>query len=61
MATRPSQIDNRNFLAPVGFKFNLKRSPGVAYFCNSANIPDLNLVLQINQTISETFQYPEID
>ena len=43
MATRPSQIDNRNFLAPVGFKFNLKRSPGVAYFCNSANIPDLNL------------------
>ena len=43
MATRPSQIDNRNFLAPVGFKFSLKRSPGVAYFCNSANIPDLNL------------------
>ena len=43
MATRPSQIDNRNFLAPVGFKFNLKRSPGVAFFCNSANIPDLNL------------------
>ena len=43
MATRPSQIDNRNFLSPVGFKFTLKRSPGVAYFCNSANIPDLNL------------------
>ena len=43
MATRPSQIDNRNFLAPVGFKFNLKRSPGVAYFCNIAINPDLNL------------------
>tara|TARA_Y100001963_G_C6577044_1_gene351586 strand:- start:112 stop:672 length:561 start_codon:yes stop_codon:yes gene_type:complete len=39
---RPSQIENRNFLAPTGFKFNLKRSPGVAYFCNSANIPDLS-------------------
>ena len=38
---RPSQLENRNFLSPVGFKFNLKRSPGVAFFCNSANIPDL--------------------
>ena len=37
-----SQIENRNFLSPTGFKFNLKRSPGVAYFCNTANIPDLN-------------------
>ena len=33
----PTQIENRNFLAPVGFKFNLQRSPGVAYFCNQAN------------------------
>ena len=39
----PTQIQNRNFLAPVGFKFNLQRSPGVAYFCNQANIPDLSL------------------
>ena len=40
---RPSQIENRNFLAPVGFRFNLKRSPGAAYFCNQANIPDISL------------------
>ena len=40
---RPSQLENRNFLSPVGFKFNLKRSPGAAFFCNSANIPDLTL------------------
>ena len=40
---RPSQIENRNFLAPVGFKFNLQRSPGTAYFCNQANIPDITL------------------
>ena len=39
----PTQIQNRNFLAPVGFKFNLQRSPGVAYFCNQANIPDISL------------------
>jgi len=43
----PSQIENRNFLAPTGFKFNLKRSPKVAFFCNQANIPDLNLGIAI--------------
>ena len=43
MATRTSQIENRNFLAPVGFQFNLQRSPGTAYFCNQANIPDITL------------------
>ena len=43
-AERPgTPIENRNFLSPVGFKFNLKRSPGVAFFCNEANIPDLTL------------------
>ena len=50
MATRNSPkprpgtpIENRNFLSPVGFKFGLQRSPGVAYFCNEANIPDMTL------------------
>ena len=36
-------IENRNFLSPVGFKFALKRSPAVAFFCNEANIPSLDL------------------
>ena len=39
----PTQIQNRNFLAPVGFKFNLQISQCVAYFSNQANIPDLSL------------------
>ena len=43
-ADRPgTPLSNRNFLSPVGFKFSLKRAPGVAFFCNQANIPDLNL------------------
>ncbi len=43
-AERPgTPIDNRNFLSPVGFKFGLKRSPGVAFFCNQANIPEITL------------------
>ena len=37
------QPENRNFLSPTGFKFTLKRVPKVAFFCNSANIPDLTL------------------
>ena len=40
---RASQIENRNFLSPTGFKFVLNRSPKVAFFCNQANIPDLFL------------------
>ena len=40
-------IENRNFLAPVGFKFALKKSPGVAFFCNEANIPDLTLGIAV--------------
>jgi hypothetical protein len=40
---RNSQIENRNFLAPTGFKFTIKRSPSATFFCNQANIPDLTL------------------
>ena len=50
MATRNSPqprpgtpIENRNFLSPVGFKFGLRRSPAVAFFCNEANIPSIDL------------------
>ena len=43
-ADRPgTPIENRNFLSPVGFKFSLKRAPGVAFFCNQANIPSMVL------------------
>jgi len=38
-----SQIQNRNFLAPTGFRFTLTRAPRVAFFSNNANIPDINL------------------
>ena len=40
---RTTPIENRNFLSPLGFKFALKRSPSVAFFCNQANIPELTL------------------
>jgi hypothetical protein len=37
------QIQNRNFLSPIGFKFVLNRAPKVSFFSNSANIPSLML------------------
>ena len=38
-----NQIENRNFLSPVGFKFSLAKEPKAAFFCNSARIPEISL------------------
>jgi hypothetical protein len=38
-----NQISNRNFLSPTGFKFTLAKYPKVAFFCNSAKIPEITL------------------
>ena len=40
-----NQIQNRNFLSGVAFKFNLTKFPKVDFFSNSARIPELNLEL----------------
>jgi hypothetical protein len=37
------QIENRNFLSSIGFRFALNRSPKVAFFSNQAQIPGLTL------------------
>ncbi len=37
------QIENRNFLSPVGFEFTLGNYPKVTFLCNSARIPELSL------------------
>ena len=40
----PTQIQNRKFSSTSRFQvLILQRSPGVAYFCNQANIPDISL------------------
>ena len=47
---RTTPITNRNFLSPVGFKFTLDRAKKVSYFCNQANIPDINLGVAVQPT-----------
>lgn len=34
---------NKNFLSPLGFAFNIYKTPGVNYFVQSASIPALSL------------------
>ena len=58
-ADRPgTPIENRNFLSPVGFKFSLKRAPGVAFFCNQANIPSLDLGIAEQPTWLKNIDVP---
>jgi len=52
------QPENRNFLSPTGFKFSLKRSPKVAFFCNEANLPDLNLGIAVQTTYLKDIDLP---
>ena len=58
MARSDTQIENRNFLSPTGFKFILTRSPKVAFFCNQANIPDLNLGIAIQPSYLKDIDTP---
>jgi len=42
-----NQIENRNFLSSVNFKFSLNRAPKVAFFSNQVSIPALSLGVAI--------------
>ena len=53
-----SQIQNRNFLSPVGFKFTLSKEPKAAFFCNSARIPEISLGIEIQPTYLKDLDIP---
>jgi len=50
MSFTSNQIDNRNFLSPVGFRFTLSKYPKVSFFSNKANIPGIALGVAIQPT-----------
>ena len=52
------QIQNRNFLSNVAFKFNLAKFPKVDFFSNSARIPELNLELTNQATYIKNIDIP---
>lgn len=53
-----SQIENRNFLQPQGFKFQVTRAPNVSYFGNAVNIPSLELRTTIQPTYLKELPQP---
>jgi len=52
------QIDNRNFLSPVGFKFILTRAPKVAFLSNTANIPGISLGVAVQPSYLKNIDTP---
>jgi len=53
-----NQIQNRNFLSPIGFKFMLNRAPKVAFLSNTANIPGMTLGVAIQPSYLKDIDNP---
>jgi hypothetical protein len=53
-----NQIQNRNFLSPIGFKFTLAKEPKVAFMCNSAKIPEITLGVARQPTYLKMIDVP---
>jgi hypothetical protein len=52
------QIQNRNYLSPIGFKFTLAKEPKVVFFCNSARIPEITLGIANQPTYLKDLDVP---
>ena len=53
-----TQIQNRNYLSGIGFKFNLAKHPKVDFFSNSARIPEVNLATAVQSTYLKDIDIP---
>jgi hypothetical protein len=56
--TSDRQISNRNYLSPIGFKFSLAKEPKVAFFCNSARLPEITLATAIQPSYLKNLDIP---
>ena len=53
-----NQIENRNFLSPIGFKFTLSKDPKVSFLSNSANIQYITLGTAIQPAYLKDIDIP---
>ena len=53
-----NQIQNRNFLSPIGFKFTLAKEPKVSFFSNSTIIPEIILGTAIQPSYLKDVDVP---
>ena len=60
MTVKPftKQLDNRNFLSPVGFEFTLAKYPKVSFMSNSAKIPQITLQTAQQNTYLKALDVP---
>ena len=56
--TSDRQISNRNYLSQIGFKFSLAKEPKVAFFCNSARLPEITLATSIQPSYLKNIDIP---
>lgn len=52
------QIQNKNFLSPVGFNFTLSKSPKVSFFSRSCKVPEISLGTAIQPTYLKDIDVP---
>lgn len=52
------QIQNKNFLSPIGFKFNLSKAPKVDFFSTAANIPSIDLGVAVQPSYLKDISIP---
>ena len=53
-----NQIENRNFLSPIGFQFSLNKTQKATFFSNSARIPDISLGTAIQPVYLKDIDVP---
>ena len=61
MATRNAfagQIQNRNFLSPIGFKFTISKTPKVDFFSNQARIHEITLGTALQPSYIKNIDVP---
>ena len=52
------QIDNRNYMSPLGFKLILSKTPKVDFLCQSANIPGISMGTAVQSTYLKDIPVP---
>ena len=53
-----NQIQNRNYLSPIGFKFTIAKEPKSVFFCNAARIPEITLGTAIQSSYLKLIDVP---
>jgi hypothetical protein len=53
-----NQLQNRNYLSPVGFKFTLAKEPKVSFFCTNSKIPEISLQTETQNNYLKDIDVP---